>query len=153
MSAAHVELGTRAFLAGVRASADEALRARGLAPEWRQRFGFLQASFGQPGLHHEVWLQRPRRQVEVGLHFEADAELNGWLLRRFAAEMPAVWAALGPAFELEQWTSTWGRIHAYLPFGVMDEALVRRSAGCLVDCIADLQPRLEALLAERGHRR
>jgi hypothetical protein len=110
----------------------------------------VQVSFGRPSLHYEVWLQRARRQVEVGLHFEADAALNGWLLQRFAPEMPAVWAATNRPLELEQWTASWGRIHATLPAELVDETLARCAASCLVDCVVHLQPRLESLLAERG---
>lgn len=150
MSERATALGTRPFLGRVQQLATERLAAESLEPLWRHRHGFLQASFGAAGVHYEVWLQRGRGQVEVGLHFEADAGHNGWLLRRFAEDMMAVRHALGPGFELEQWTTSWGRIHTYLPCTTVDEALAVEAARTLADCILVLQPRLEGILAERG---
>ncbi len=150
MSDVRTELGTRAFLARVQDLAAERLAVMGLAPRWRQRYGLLQAAFGTQSIHYEVWLQRGRGQVEVGLHFEADARQNGWLMRRFGAQMVAVQHELGPGFELEQWTASWGRIHTYLSVDVVDEALAVAAAQTLADSIRVLQPRLEDLLAELG---
>jgi hypothetical protein len=141
-------LGVTTFLRRVQATSTEHLAARDVHPTWQQRFAFLQASFGIRGIHYEVWLQQARRQVEVGLHFEADSELNGWLLRRFAPEMPAIRHALGAGFELEQWTASWGRVHAYLPLAQVDDVLVGQVSQCLADTVVCLQPLLTTFLAE-----
>jgi hypothetical protein len=135
-------MGVDAFLARVRSLAEPGLEASGYAPSWRRRFGLLQASFGRAGLHYEVWPQRPRRQVELGLHLEADAERNAALLAALAPEMPAIWAETGLALELEQWTATWGRVHVYVPFDRLDEELAGALASGLVACVLACEPRL-----------
>ncbi|MCB0215483.1 MAG: hypothetical protein H6648_04910 [Caldilineae bacterium] len=115
-----------------------------------RRFSMVQVSYGQPRLHYEAWIQRGRGQVELGLHFEGSAELNGRLLQAFAAEMLAVRGELGPDFELEQWTQSWGRIHAYLRFERVDEALAERVGERLVATVRCLQPRLDRILDRVG---
>jgi hypothetical protein len=144
-----LELGTDVFLARVQGLSKPELAAAGLDPVWRRRYGLVQASFGTPALHYEVWLQRPRRQVEVGLHLEAEPALNGWLLERLGGSWPRLGHALGEGFELEQWTASWGRVHALETFQRVDEELVARVSRRLVDCVRALQPELETLLAER----
>jgi hypothetical protein len=149
---ARVGLDTKGFLAQVREAASRSLEDEGLAPAWLQRWQLLQATFGPKGIHYETWLQPQRRQLEVGLHLEADAELNGWLLRRLGEDWPGVAHALGDGFELEQWTANWGRVHTILPFERIDAALVDEASDCLVRCIRALQPEVEALLADRRRR-
>lgn len=143
-----VEQGTRSFLAGVQAVAESRLAAAGLAPAWSQRFSFVQASFGVRGIHYEAWLQRSRAQVEVGLHLEADAALNGWLLCRLGEIWPELGHALGQGFELEQWTASWGRVHLLWPYTAIDEALVADTGEQLARCILTLEPVVADLLRQ-----
>jgi len=142
-------LGTRAFLNRVADRVRARLDATDRHAKLYRRWTMLQVHFGPPKVHYEVWVQVPRRQVELGLHFEATEDMNGWLLRRFSDEMLAVRDELGSDFELEQWTKRWGRIHTYVRFDKLDDALAAMIADRMVSTIACLQPRLEALLEER----
>jgi hypothetical protein len=146
------EQDTRSFLVGVQAATRLRLSDAGLTPTWQQRFSFVQASFGVRGIHYEAWLQRGRSQVEVGLHMEADAALNGWLLCRFGEIWPEVAHALGPGFELEQWTSSWGRIHSLFPYSAVDDDLVNLTGEQLARCIVTLEPLVADLLQRRRQR-
>lgn len=147
MVAGQGELSASAFLDRVAGCLRHDLVPEGPPARIRRRGTLLQVDFGQPSIHYEVWLQQQRRQVEVGLHFEADRALNSWLLDRFGPEMLAVRGELGPEVELEQWTESWGRIHTYLPITAIDDALAERTAERLLSTIVCLQPRLSAFLA------
>lgn len=109
----------------------------------RRRGSMLQVDFGRRPFHYEAWVQRSRAQVEVGLHLEADAASNGRLLRCLAPQMHAVRAELGDDVELEQWTRSWGRVHALVPIDEVDPELVEDVAARLLAFIRCLQPRLE----------
>ena len=81
----------------------------------RQRFGYVQYYRGDPGVHYEVWAQRKTGRVEVGLHFETtDRDANYAALARLADRIDDVFAAIGPEWELEEWTPQWTRVHRTL---------------------------------------
>jgi hypothetical protein len=54
--------------------------------------------------------------------------------------MPEVMARLGPQVELEEWTSSWTRIHQTLPYDPLSEPLAEEVARRLAEMIAVLQP-------------
>ena len=60
-----------------------------------------------------------------------------------AARMPEVMARLGPQVELEEWTSSWTRIHQTLPYDPLSEPLAEEVARRLAEMIAVLQPIVE----------
>ena len=112
----------------------------------REQFGSLvKLYYGQrPDIHYEVWVQRRRGQIELGLHFEADAAANDACLALLARGFTVIRRRLGPAAEPEQWTSSWTRIHETAPLDTLDHGLLHRVASRLARYIVTLQPLLEA---------
>ena len=132
------------FLSAVRERA-----AAQLPPDlrgWRARimYASLQAHYGNPRVHYEVWLVRKTGRVEIGLHFEADQESNREWAGHLAGHADTLRAAIGPAVELEEWTASWTRLHETLPLGPLDDQLCDDVAGRLATIVTTTQP----LLAE-----
>ena len=42
----------------------------------RRVTSLIKLYYGHPSTHYEVWVQKRRKEVEVGLHFESDPESN-----------------------------------------------------------------------------
>lgn len=120
-----------------------------LPPELRDctariRFVWLQIHYHTPKIHYEVWLTRKTGRIEIGLHFEGPREFSYRWAEVMAAHMPEIQGRLGPQVELEEWTSSWARIHQTLPYDPPSEALAEEVASRLAETITVLQPIVEA---------
>jgi len=104
---------------------------------------WLQIYHWAPKIHYEVWLARKTGRIEIGLHFEGERELSYRWAEVLAARMLEVQAALGPQVELEEWTSSWTRVHQTTPYDPLSEALAESVAEKLAATIAVMQPILE----------
>ncbi len=71
----------------------------------------LQLHYGDPHVHYELQPQPARQSIELGLHFEGAAELNESRAMLLARDGHALASALGPEWELEEWTGSWRRLH------------------------------------------
>lgn len=112
--------------------------------EPRSFFTLLKLSYKNPKLHYEVGIRgKDDHLIEVGLHFEADAETNAALLAYFEARSIEIHAELGPRVEVERWTNVWARVHEVVPYQTLDEKLVEMIAKKLAKMIAVLQPMLD----------
>jgi hypothetical protein len=138
-------LGTRPFLEEVRDSALAALPASLGAPHSRVVFTSLQVHFGDPRLHYEVWPVRKTGRIELGLHLEGPQEWSRTLAMQLAAHADELRAALGPAYELEDWTASWCRLHRTLPLRRLDTALAAEVGGSLAALIAATEPLVRRL--------
>lgn len=132
----------------------EAVR-RALPPELRRfqlrkRWSLIQLSYGLPRLHYEIWLRTTADLIELGLHLEADATTNARVLDQIADHALEVREALGPACDLEVWTSTWGRVHTVLPLTPLDDQRLETCVAWIARCIVTLQPLVEAALGRHG---
>lgn len=118
---------------------------------WHTRivYGTLQAHYGNPRIHYEVWLVRKTGRIEVGLHFEDERDRNLRLALELARHADALRAGIGADIELEQWTASWTRLHQTLPLGGLDEALCDAVAGRLAALVSVTQPLLAAMGAHR----
>jgi hypothetical protein len=108
------------------------------------QYAALQAHYGNPRVHYEVWLVRKTGRIEVGLHFEDERERNLRLALALAAHADVLRAAIGPEVELEEWTASWTRLHETLPLGPLTDELCDEVAARLAAIVAATQP----LLAE-----
>ena len=100
--------------------------------------------YGRPNVHYEVWIQKRRREVEVGLHFEGDAESNLRHLELLSGRLDAIRAALGPDIQVERWDKGWTRAHESVPLEPLgDDFLVDLSFK-----ISTMMRTLEPLLDE-----
>jgi hypothetical protein len=109
-------------------------------PERKVMWTILQLHYGNPLVHFEVQPHMGRGQVELGLHFEGPAEQNeAWAL---ALSLRAVelMAALGPDWELEEWTASWRRLHRVFSFERLDAVLGRAVGAELCKVMQLLQP-------------
>lgn len=113
----------------------------------RIRSVWLQLHYHSPKVHYEVWLARKNERIEIGLHFEGPKEFSYLWAERIAPYMPEIQARLGPTVELEEWTSSWTRLHQTLPYDPLSEPLAEEVAARLSDTIITLQPIVER---ERG---
>lgn len=114
----------------------------------RIRSVWLQLHYHTPKVHYEVWLARKIERIEIGLHFEGPRDFSYLWAERIAPFMPEIQARLGPSVELEEWTSSWTRLHQTLPYDPLTDALAEEVASRLSDIIITLQPIVEQ---EREH--
>ena len=96
--------------------------------------------YGVPSVHYEVWIQRPNRIVELGLHFEADRDTNTRYLQSLKDHLGEIREALGPSIEAEQWTQSWTRVHETLPLEPLEEEFLMEVSSRLSRMISVLQP-------------
>ncbi len=117
--------------------------------EWRIRFGYLQLYFDNSAVHYEAWVQRRASQIEVGLHFEGEREMNYRWAELLGARALEVQAQLGGEVELEEWTETWTRLHETHRFtGALSEELATELAARMAQFIEVMEP----ILAEEKNR-
>ncbi len=119
------------------------LTARQRGFQTRTFYTFIQLSYAKRGIHYEVQVRGQARQIEVGLHFEADRETNSALLAYVCDHIFEIKDALGPQVEAEQWTASWTRVHELLPYTTLDEATAQAAAERMAKMIETLQPLLE----------
>lgn len=139
----------RDFLALVDDGVRERLGRGYAALSMRQRFGYVQYDDGDPSIHYEVWAQRKTGRVEVGLHFEgADRERNYAIAAMLAERAADVVAAVGPEYELEEWTAQWTRLHHSVAAPALTPELADEVAGRVVELMRGMRPLLEEVLAD-----
>lgn len=112
-------------------------------PERRVRWTMLQMHFGNPHVHFELQPQMGRGVVEAGLHFEGSVEANDAWVELLAANAADVLGELGPDWELEEWTSTWRRLHHPFPFDRLTTELAHEVSGEVARAMAVLHPLIE----------
>lgn len=109
--------------------------------QWRVRWSLLQVYFGRPAIHYELWVQRKKRRIEIGLHFECDREESYRWADALAGRAMEIQAQLGPDVELEEWTEKWTRLHETLSLeGDLTEELAVKLARRFARYIEVLEP-------------
>jgi hypothetical protein len=114
----------------------------------RVRFVWLQVHFHSPKVHYEVCLTRKTERIEIGLHFEGPRDFSYRWAELIAAHMPEIASQLGPAYELEEWTASWARLHETIPYDPPSEPLAAEIAARLARLITVCQPIIDR---ERHH--
>lgn len=113
--------------------------------QWRIRWSLLQVYFQKPNVHYEVWVQRKARQIELGLHFEAERDESYRWAEALAPRAIEIQAQLGEHAELEEWTASWTRLHETIHMETdLSEELANEVAARLARYIEVLEPILEA---------
>jgi hypothetical protein len=144
-AAAVPSLRIREFLALVHEGATSRLGTRAAGFASRQRFGYIQYYRGSPAVHYEVWVQRKTARLEIGLHFEGERDANYRAAALLAELAPDVVSAIGPEYELEEWTAQWTRLHRTFTAPVLDDALATDAAHHVVALIDGMEPIIERL--------
>ena len=135
----------RAFLALVHDGMTSRLGPDLDGMQWRQRFGYLQYWRGTPAVHYEVWVQRKTQRLEIGLHFEGEREANYAAAELIALRAGDVQAAVGPEYELEEWTERWTRLHRAFPAPALTPALADEAADRAVTLMRGMDPILDQM--------
>lgn len=109
--------------------------------EWRLRWGILQLFFEDPNVHYEVWVQKGKRRIELGLHFECERDESYRWAEALASRAGEIQSQLGPEAELEEWTASWTRLHEVRTFEKdLSEELAREIAARLGRYVEVLEP-------------
>lgn len=103
-------LTTRDFLHEVQQATLDAIDPSLGSPTAKRVFSSLQIHFGEPRLHYEVWPVRKTGRIEIGLHIEGPQEWSRQVAAQIAGLADDLRAALGPDYELEDWTASWCRL-------------------------------------------
>ena len=111
-------------------------------PERRVMWTILQLHYGDPAVHFELQPQPSRQLIELGLHFEGPVEANDVGAARIAAHAPSLRAALGEAWELEEWTASWRRLHRTWRFTRLTRDLAQEVGAELANAIITLHPHI-----------
>ena len=101
--------------------------------------------YGRPAVHYEVWVQKRRGEVELGLHFEGDAESNRRYLELLSEQRDAIRSALGPGVDAEPWDKGWTRIHETVPLEPLNDDFLVELSFKLSAMIRMLEPMLRAV--------
>lgn len=104
----------------------------------------LQLHYGDPRIHFELQPRPARGDIELGLHFEAAAELNEARALVIARNRHLV-SGLGDAWELDEWTASWRRFHRTFAAPELTRTLAGEVAGelaALVACTGELARRM-----------
>ncbi|MBF6600017.1 MAG: hypothetical protein IVW36_05870 [Dehalococcoidia bacterium] len=114
--------------------------------EMRQRFSFVQYfRAGSAEMHYEVWAQRKTGRVEIGLHFEGERERNYEALEALALRAPDVQERIGTAYEFEEWTKSWTRLHRSSEAPSLTPALADDAADRLCALIRGMEPIIDQM--------
>ena len=97
-------------------------------------------------MHYEIWVQRKTERLEIGLHFEAaDRERNYDAAAMLAEHAPEILDAVGPEYELEEWTAQWTRLHRSFAAPALTPELAATAAERAVALISGMEPIIEGL--------
>jgi hypothetical protein len=143
-------LKAREFLFAAEDLAMAALPPRFPQPERRVMWTILQFHYGDPNVHFELQPQVSRGQVEAGLHFEGLPENNEAWAQLIADNAAPIAGALGPDWELEEWTASWRRLHRVFPFQKLTRTLAAEVAAEFALLLTTLQQLVADGVAEFG---
>ena len=101
--------------------------------------------YGRPTVHYEVWVQKRKGEVEMGLHFEGEAESNRRHLELLSKQQDAIRSALGPAVDAEPWDRGWTRVHETIPLEPLNDDFLVEMSFKLSAMIRTLEPMLRAV--------
>lgn len=115
------------------------------ALDWRQRFGYLQYYRASPAVHYEIWVQRKTARLEIGLHFEGERDANYAAIEALSVRAGDIVARIGPAYELEEWTKQWTRLHRSFEAPALTTELADAAAEHAVTLIRGMEPILDQM--------
>jgi hypothetical protein len=111
----------------------------------RQRFGYAQYYRADPNVHYEVWVQRKTERLEIGLHFETGHDRSYEAAELLAMRQPDIVDAIGPEYELEEWTAQWTRLHRAFAAPSLTPELAAEAAERVVSLIRGMEPILDQM--------
>ena len=100
--------------------------------------------YDRASVHYEVWIQKGRGIVELGLHFEDEPESNFRYLELLMGHYDEIRSSLGEAVELQQWDRGWCRAHETVPLQPLSDDFLVEVSLKLSDYVRTLEPLLRA---------
>ena len=100
--------------------------------------------FNRASVHYEVWIQKRREIVELGLHFEGDPESNFRQLELLMGYWDDIRSSLGEGVELQQWDKGWCRAHETVPLQPLSDDFLVGVSLKLSNMVRTLEPLLRA---------
>ena len=100
--------------------------------------------YDRASVHYEVWIQKRRGIVELGLHFEGDPESNFRHLEMLMGYWDEIRSSLGESVELQQWDRGWCRAHETVPLQPLSDDFLVEVSLKLSNMVRTLEPLLRA---------
>jgi hypothetical protein len=91
-------------------------------------------------VHYEVHIQKKKKEVELGLHFESDPDTNFQYLELMSQRSKDIKESLGAEVEVEEWVRGWTRVHATLELDPLDDDFLVELSFRLSAMIQTLEP-------------
>lgn len=91
-------------------------------------------------VHYEVHIQRTKKEVELGLHFESDPDSNFEYLELMTQRTKDIKKSLGDDVEVAEWVRGWTRVHATLELDLLDDDFLVELSFRLSAMIQTLEP-------------
>ncbi len=96
--------------------------------------------FEDPRVHFEAWWHAQTGRLEIGLHLEAEPEVNERIAQGLARRLIEIKARLGPRVDLEPWDRGWVRLYETHAMDGFDPAVVAQTAARMAEVITVLWP-------------
>ena len=90
--------------------------------------------------HYEVHIQKRKKKVELGLHFESDPDSNFKYLELMSQRSNEIKRSLGANIEVEEWVKGWTRVHVTLELEPLDDDFLVELSFRLSAMIQTLEP-------------
>ena len=100
--------------------------------------------FDHLAVHYEVHVQRTKKEVELGLHFESDPDSNFQYLELMSQRTKDIKESLGADVEVEEWVRGWARVHETVPLEPLDDDFLVEISIKLSSMMRTLEPILRA---------
>lgn len=101
--------------------------------------------FGDARIHYEVWIQKRKGEIELGLHFEDEPGVNASYLARLSDHSRTIQSALGPTVRTESWVKSWARVHEIVPLEPITDDFMIEISFKLSRMMRFLEPLLRAM--------
>ena len=96
--------------------------------------------FDHLAVHYEVHVQRTKKEVELGLHFESDPDSNFQYLELMSQRTKDIKESLGADVEVEEWVRGWARVHETVPLEPLDDDFLVEISIKLSSMMRTLEP-------------
>ena len=106
----------------------------------RRITSLIKLYFDHLAVHYEVHVQRTKKEVEVGLHFESDPDSNFQYLELMSQRTKDIKKSLGPDVEVEEWVRGWARVHETVPLEPLDDDFLVEISIKLSSMMQTLEP-------------
>ena len=136
------------FFAGLRKDVKARLPAEQRDFKTTRSGRLMKLYFEVPAFHYETWHHTGAGRLEVGMHFEAAADVNQAAFDWFRARMVEVKAGL-PRAELEPWDRGWSRLYETLVAPRLDDRVLEEAVTCVAAYVVTLQPMVDEFWRSR----